>query len=37
MKKQYLKKWEKLISDKGITEQLKADNVLEWIGRLNNI
>ena len=21
----------------GITEQLKADNVLEWVGRINNI
>jgi len=21
----------------GITEQLKAENVLEWVGRMNNI
>ena len=33
-------RFERLIEDmklaQGITEQLKAENVLEWIGRLNN-
>ena len=38
--KQARERFERLIEDmklaKGITEQLKAENVLEWIGRLNN-
>ena len=32
-----LKKWEVLISDMWITEQLKAENQMEWVGRMNNI
>ena len=28
---------EQMKQAQGITEQLKADNALEWIGRLNNI
>ena len=27
-----LKKWAVLISDMGITEQLKAENQMEWVG-----
>ena len=38
--KQARERFERLIEDmklaQGITEQLKAENVLEWIGRLNN-
>ncbi len=34
-------RFERLIANmkqaRGITEQLKADNALEWVGRLNNI
>ena len=28
---------EQMKQSQGITEQLKADNALEWVGRLNNI
>ncbi len=28
---------EKMKRAQGITEQLKVENVLEWIGRMNNI
>jgi hypothetical protein len=26
-----------MVEQEGITEQLKADNQLEWMGRMNNI
>lgn len=39
--KQAQERLERLIEDmkqaQGITEQLKAENALEWVGRLNNI
>ena len=39
--KQAQERFERLIEDmkqaQGITEQLKAENALEWTGRLNNI
>ncbi len=39
--RQAQKRFERLIEDmkqaQGITEQLKAENALEWTGRLNNI
>ncbi len=39
--KQALKHFERLIEQmkqaQGITEQLKAENALKWVGRLNNI
>ena len=28
---------EQMKQAQGITEQLKADNALEWVGRMNNI
>ena len=28
---------EQMIRDRGVTEQLKAENAFEWIGRMNNI
>lgn len=28
---------EQMKQTQGITEQLKADNALEWVGRMNNI
>ena len=39
--KQAQERFERLIEDmkqaQGITEQLKAENALEWVGRMNNI
>ena len=39
--KQAQERFDRLIEDmkqaQGITEQLKAENALEWVGRLNNI
>lgn len=39
--KQAQERFERLIEDmkqaQGITEQLKVENALEWVGRLNNI
>lgn len=39
--KQAQERFERLVEDmklaQGITEQLKAENALEWIGRMNNI
>ena len=39
--KQAQERFERLIEDmklaKGITEQLKAENALEWVGRMNDI
>lgn len=39
--KQAQERFDKLIEDmkqaQGITEQLKAENALEWTGRMNNI
>ena len=39
--KQAQERFEQLIEDmkraQGITEQLKAENALEWVGRMNNI
>ena len=39
--KQARERFERLIEDmklaQGITEQLKAENALEWTGRINNI
>ena len=39
--KQAQERFERLVEDmklaQGITEQLKAENALEWVGRMNNI
>lgn len=39
--KQAQERFERLIEDmkqaQGITEQLKAENALEWVGKMNNI
>ena len=39
--KQAQERFERLIEDmkqaQGITERLKAENALEWVGRMNNI
>ena len=39
--RQTQERFERLIEQmkqaQGITEQLKAENVLEWVGRMNNI
>lgn len=32
-----IRKVEQMKQAQGITEQLKVENVLEWIGRMNNI
>ena len=41
IEEQAQERFERLIEDmkraQGITEQLKAENALEWVGRMNNI
>ena len=32
-----IRKVEQMKQAQGITEQLKVENVLEWVGRMNNI
>lgn len=35
--KMFIKLVEQMVEHEGITEQLKADNQLEWVARMNNI
>ena len=33
----FLRLVKQMAANEGITEQLKADNQMEWVGRINNI
>lgn len=33
----FLRLVEQIVNREGVTEQLKAENQIEWVGRMNNI